>query len=92
MTKGNAIIVCASGTSHGEAIQLRGALLNEMMKPKPSVTADAPSGSIRIGSRMRSRRLGFANAEATGNPKRRESITVIPAYWREFFAASIGGT
>ncbi len=62
ITKGSAMSVCASGTKIGEA----SARPNVMMNPSPSMTADAPSGSMISGSRNFSRRVGLASAYAAG--------------------------
>ena len=64
----------------------------ERMNPRPSITADEPSGSMISGSRIRSRRVGFANANAAGKPSRRERKTVAAAYPSELTVARIGGT
>lgn len=79
MTNGNATSVCANGTSHGDASHLP----YVMMNPSPSITADDPSGSMISGSRIFSRRVGCARANAAGKPKRIERITVAEAYVSE---------
>ena len=92
ITKGRAIIVCAAGTSQREASHCIGGRLNATMNPSPSITADAPSGSISSGSRSESSLRGHASDAATGAPNASERITVIPAYARESSAARSGGT
>ena len=79
MTNGNATSVCANGTSHGEASHLP----YVMMNPSPSITADDPRGSMMRGSRIFSRRVGCASANAAGKPRRIERIVVARAYVRE---------
>ncbi len=55
-TNGNATSVCASGKSAGDARKSSGGLSSAMMYPKPSVTADVPSGSMNNGSSMAAHR------------------------------------
>ena len=83
ITKGNATRVCANGTSNGDVSHLP----NVRRNPNPSMTADDPSGSMMIGSRNFSRRAGLASANAAGNPRSNEMITVAEAYVSELRVA-----
>ena len=72
------------GISQGLASQRNGEWLKEVIYPNPRVTAEAPRGSRRIGSRKRSNLPGLDREYATGKPKVKEIITAINAYLIEF--------
>src|SRR5512139_1698358 len=87
-TKGNATSECANGIiSHAER-----SVGNPIRKPKPSVTADAPSGSAQTGSLKRDRRLLPAAAYAASVPMINATTVVTSANSNELPSAVKGGT
>ena len=91
-TKGKATRVWAIGIKSGEARKSKGGLSSAMINPNPSVTADVPNGSIRIGSKKRLI-VAFAlraNAHDAGSPRINARITVIEAYPSEIAIAVVG--
>ena len=66
-TNGIATSACATGTIHGAARKSRGSVSKAMRKPRPSITAEAPSGSRTSPSSSRDPRSS-ATANAASPP------------------------
>ena len=89
-TNGTATSAWAIGISHDEPRKSNGAWSSAMRKPKPTVTADTPSGSERSVSRPR--RRDAASANAPHPPTTTASTVAIAANRSELAMASTGGT
>ena len=92
-TNGIATSACAIGTSHDDARRSSGGSSSAMRNPKPTVTADTPSGSDSSVSRPRPRRARRASANA---PQPADDDRDHASRWPRTAAscaiASIGGT
>ena len=86
-TNGSATSACATGTIAGDERRSSGGSSNASRKPKPSIAADAPSGSIRSASRPPRPR---ATATAAGIPTAR-AIAVAPVAKRSELAIACQG-
>ncbi len=93
-TKGTPTSACASGTRIQEALRSSGGSSSAIRKPKPTVTADTPSGSISSASNPRTKRPASrrVSAAAARPPITTAMAVAATAYWRELPIASIGGT
>jgi len=78
-TMGNATSACAIGMSSGKGKPLQAGCRKATKKPKPSVTALAPKGSMKNGSRMRLTFQGWLSAYAPSKPKTIAITTVRAA-------------
>src|SRR5512139_1956243 len=87
-TNGKATSECASGIMIHEERSVG----KPMRKPKPSVTADAPSGSAQTGSLKRDQRLLPAAAYAASVPMINATTVVMMANSNELPSAVKGGT
>src|SRR5512139_2171129 len=87
-TKGNATSECANGIIIHDARSVG----KPIRKPKPSVTADAPSGSAQTGSLKRDQRLLPAAAYAASVPMSNATSVVMMANSNELPSAVKGGT
>ena len=69
-TNGIATSACAIGTSTGDVRRSSGGSSSAMRKPKPSVTAETPSGTLSSPSRRRRRDRAAANDGETADRHR----------------------
>src|SRR5262245_30316315 len=92
-TNGIAITAWATGTRRNDVANVCGACWYATRKPKPIVTADVPSGSIRSVSTVRVARLGRCAIATEARPPTTSAITVaIAANFTEFHTAAHGET
>ena len=87
MTNGKAIKLCAKGISAGFPMFL----LKKRRYPRPKVTADVPTGSIKIAVILRVQ-LKRLFAIDISKPMNKEMIAARVAFTSEFQIAAIGGT
>ncbi len=91
-TKGSATTAWATGTSHGLARRSTGSS-RASRKPKPTVTADVPSGRSSKASRAPAARLVARARAAAAHPPSATAMTVATRANRsEFATASVGAT
>lgn len=93
-TKGAPTSACASGTRTQDWRRSSGGLSSAIRKPKPTVTADTPSGSISSASNPRTSRPASrrASAAAASPPITTAMAVAATAYSRELTTDSIGAT
>ena len=93
-TKGAPTSAWASGTRIQEDLRSSGGSSRAIRKPKPTVTAETPSGSISRASKPRTSRPASlrARAAAARPPITTAMAVAARAYRRELPIASIGGT
>ena len=93
-TSGTATTACASGRIHQERVRASGGRARVMRKPKPTVTAETPSGSMKAASspamtrasaRLRGRR---ETTRHTATPRLRAMAAAATATDTELAAAS----
>ena len=75
-TNGTPTRACASGTSSQESRRSSGGLSRVIRKPKPTVTAEVPSGSISSASKPRSSRPARRVRAAAASPPTSSATTV----------------
>lgn len=91
-TNGNATRLCMTGMRNGKITRDCGNCPNETTNPSPRVTADAPRGSIKRGSRIRDQILFWFKAYAENDPIKMEMAVVARANTKELMIAWMGGT